>query len=79
MQIADDKQAAIRERAYHLWEAAGRPEGQADAHWRQATEEVLAPPMTTPDQPKAKKSPARKATTIARKATTATKKAPAKK
>lgn len=31
---------AIRERAYHLWLASGCPEGQADAHWRQASEEL---------------------------------------
>jgi len=26
----------IRERAYFLWESAGRPDGQADDHWRRA-------------------------------------------
>jgi hypothetical protein len=32
---------AVRERAYHLWEAAGRPEGQGDAIWQQAREQHL--------------------------------------
>lgn len=29
-------EAQIRERAYHLWLAAGRPEGQAQEHWLKA-------------------------------------------
>ncbi|MEI8254741.1 MAG: DUF2934 domain-containing protein [Deltaproteobacteria bacterium] len=29
-------EAAIRDRAYFLWLASGRVEGQADAHWREA-------------------------------------------
>jgi hypothetical protein len=29
----------IRERAYQIWEAEGRPEGRADDNWRQAAEE----------------------------------------
>jgi DUF2934 family protein len=33
---------AIRERAYHLWIAAGRPEGNSDAHWLDAQHELLA-------------------------------------
>jgi Protein of unknown function (DUF2934) len=28
-----DKEHAIRERAYYIWEREGRPEGQAEAHW----------------------------------------------
>lgn len=32
---------AVRTRAYHLWERAGRPEGQALAHWHQARVELL--------------------------------------
>ena len=39
-------EAAIRDRAYHLWEAAGRPEGNADHFWheahRQMTTELIA-------------------------------------
>jgi Protein of unknown function (DUF2934) len=33
---------AIRERAYHLWVADGRRDGNADAHWLSAQREVLA-------------------------------------
>ena len=42
MKIAEDTQAKIRERAYHIWEAAGRPDGRADEHWHQAMQEVFA-------------------------------------
>ncbi|PRH83997.1 DUF2934 domain-containing protein [Labrys okinawensis] len=30
----------IRERAYQIWEAAGRPDGKAIEHWAQAEHEV---------------------------------------
>jgi hypothetical protein len=32
----------IRERAYHLWIANGRREGEADMHWLTAERELLA-------------------------------------
>jgi hypothetical protein len=32
----------IRERAYELWEAAGRPEGRSDEYWNQAQAEFEA-------------------------------------
>lgn len=32
---------AIRERAYHLWIADGRPDGRADAYWLDAQHEIL--------------------------------------
>ena len=32
---------AIRERAYHLWIADGRPQGQADIYWLNAQREIL--------------------------------------
>jgi Protein of unknown function (DUF2934) len=31
----------IRERAYHLWLADGRPEGKADLYWLNAQRELL--------------------------------------
>jgi hypothetical protein len=31
-----DREQRIRERAYHLWEAEGRPERRAEEHWRLA-------------------------------------------
>jgi hypothetical protein len=33
---------AIAERAYQIWEAAGRPSGRDKEHWRQAEAECLA-------------------------------------
>jgi hypothetical protein len=35
-------QHRIRERAYQLWNAGGRMEGQAEQHWLSAEREVLA-------------------------------------
>lgn len=37
-----DLDQTIRERAYHLWIAAGCPEGNADAYWLDAQRELLA-------------------------------------
>ena len=31
-----DSEHRIRERAYHLWEADGRPEGRAQDYWERA-------------------------------------------
>lgn len=31
----------IRERAYHIWCASGRPDGEADQHWLAAEREIL--------------------------------------
>lgn len=33
-------EAHLRARAYHIWQSAGRPEGQGDARWRQARAEA---------------------------------------
>ena len=33
---------AIRERAYHLWIADGRPEGKAEIYWLNAQHEILS-------------------------------------
>lgn len=30
----------IRERAYHIWEREGRPEGRAEDHWQMARSEL---------------------------------------
>ena len=35
-----DRESRIRERAYALWEEAGRPEGEHDAHWTAAEREI---------------------------------------
>jgi len=36
-----DLEHAIRERAYHLWIADGRPEGNAEVYWLSAQREIL--------------------------------------
>ena len=38
--MTDDRQERIRQRAYLIWEKAGRPDNQHDEHWRQATSEI---------------------------------------
>jgi hypothetical protein len=35
-----NKEELIALRAYALWEAEGRPEGQAEDHWRRARREI---------------------------------------
>ena len=44
--IEDQK---VRERAYELWEKAGRPEGSEQLYWQLAQEQLEAedPPQTT--------------------------------
>jgi hypothetical protein len=32
----------VRQRAHEIWEEAGRPDGQHDAHWEQACREIEA-------------------------------------
>lgn len=38
--MSDIKDEDIRQRAYDLWEAAGRPDGSHEHHWHQAREEL---------------------------------------
>jgi hypothetical protein len=38
----DDREHRIRELAHAIWEQEGRPEGQAERHWRMAEEAVKA-------------------------------------
>jgi hypothetical protein len=35
-----DREDRIRQRAHEIWEAEGRPEGQADRHWSRAAEDL---------------------------------------
>lgn len=37
-----DRYAKIANRAYHIWEAKGRPDGNALDHWLQAEAEMAA-------------------------------------
>ena len=39
-QEEQDRTARIRKRAHEIWEAEGRPEGQADRHWSRAAEDL---------------------------------------
>ena len=47
-------EAAIRQRAYAIWEAEGRPQGREWSHWAQASEEILKAPMSAAVAPAAK-------------------------
>jgi len=38
--MAEQKEQAIRERAYSIWEEEGRPDGKHLEHWRRAEHEV---------------------------------------
>ncbi len=40
--MADDREDRIRERAQQIWEKEGRPEGQQDRHWSEASAEIDA-------------------------------------
>ena len=39
-----DTDERVRERAYQLWEAEGKPEGQDFEHWMRAREEIETMP-----------------------------------
>ena len=38
----NDLEHRIRQRAYALWEAEGRPDGRREAHWNEAWREIAA-------------------------------------
>ena len=53
-----DYENHIRARAYSIWEAAGRPDGEHESHWHQAMKELglvspveQKPGTTTDEQP----------------------------
>lgn len=50
----DEKRSQIEERARQIWQREGRPEGRAEAHWKQAEEELAreaAGQAATTEQP----------------------------
>jgi hypothetical protein len=51
---------AIRERAYHLWIAAGCPEGNSDVYWLDAQRELLTTSVAVSKPAGAAKARARK-------------------
>ncbi|HEX3348356.1 MAG TPA: DUF2934 domain-containing protein [Acetobacteraceae bacterium] len=75
----DDRDQMVRERAYHLWEHAGRPDGAQDEFWHRASAEIDQEP-SAPPAPSARASDrvASKAASMrtpsARKATSGTRK-----
>jgi hypothetical protein len=46
----DNDQDHVRTRAYQIWEAAGRPEGEHDNHWHQANAELGLSDAREPDR-----------------------------
>jgi hypothetical protein len=38
--IEQEKEQAVREAAYFIWEREGRPDGRAQQHWHQAVVEI---------------------------------------
>ena len=46
--MTDDFEQLIRERAYQLWEQAGRVDGRAEEHWHAARQELMARPEAQP-------------------------------
>jgi hypothetical protein len=42
MEIPMTDEAEIREKAYAIWEKAGRPDDAHEAHWQQATDQLNA-------------------------------------
>jgi hypothetical protein len=53
--VMQDLEQAIRERAYHLWIADGRPDGNADAYWLNAQRQILATSLDSPATEPARK------------------------
>jgi hypothetical protein len=52
----------IRQRAYEIWDALGRPEGDRDQHWLTAEREILAVSVQKVARPIAKKMPSTRKT-----------------
>ena len=71
-----DKEQRIREEAYHIWVAEGRPHGRQEEHWRKARA-LVSKDTASPKLPRAKgvdkaasekKRAVRKETGVARRA-----------
>jgi Protein of unknown function (DUF2934) len=63
MKVADtiNREQRVRETAYHLWEKAGRPMGQAERHWEMAERLADQAPIGTGESRSKKKKPPTKA------------------
>jgi Protein of unknown function (DUF2934) len=73
--MPQDIETTIRERAYQLWVADGRRDGESEQHWLTAEREVLAAFAATAPAPKGRSRAANSNVDAAAKAPT---KAPAK-
>ena len=47
--MAEPTEQQIIERAYELWEKAGRPEGRAEEFYRNAEQELRTDPVFSPE------------------------------
>jgi Protein of unknown function (DUF2934) len=52
-QLKSETEAAIRARAYEIWEQEGRPEGRHDLHWQRAYEAIVTVDTVAPQPVKA--------------------------
>ena len=72
--MPDVNEAHVRDRAYWLWEADGRPEGRAEEYWQRALAEMIeahAPALLWPEPVEVTRPPADKPTRIRSEATRA--------
>ena len=58
--ILQPPHTVIAEKAHEIWELEGRPDGQAERHWREA--ELLLTPQPAGASPKAASAPPTKPT-----------------
>jgi len=49
--MLENREHAVRERAYAIWERDGRPEGKNLDHWFQAEAEIRTRSMQSPKPP----------------------------
>jgi hypothetical protein len=59
-----DKHDEVREKAYHLWIAEGRPHGRDKEHWHKAMELVHGKSAAASRAPGKSKAPAAKAASV---------------
>ena len=56
-----DQNKRVEERAYSLWEEAGRPEGGAEEFWHRAEQEITGGQTETSDAPGVADAPGKEA------------------
>jgi hypothetical protein len=50
--VNSDREARIRERAYAIWVAEGRPNGKHEDHWQRAAQEIATADSAVASPPK---------------------------